>query len=107
LYTTDAAQQVDFPLAPSRLAACDHDARKHDNMMNDTPRHDAPSTGEPQRCTRCGAAFHCGARAGDASCWCAALPALPAERLRDGAGCLCAACLTAELGELARASRET
>ena len=33
-------------------------------------------------CPRCGAAFTCGMRAGEAECWCAALPAafaVPAE----------------------------
>ncbi|CAH2785057.1 MAG: hypothetical protein CBHOC_1806 [uncultured Caballeronia sp.] len=34
--------------------------------------------------------------ASDASCWCATLPALPADRLRPGMNCLCPACLAAE-----------
>ncbi|WP_050454740.1 cysteine-rich CWC family protein [Candidatus Burkholderia verschuerenii] len=72
-------------------------------MMNEMPRHDASANDAASHCERCGATFRCGARAGDTSCWCAALPALPPQRLRDGAGCLCAACLAAEL---TRASRE-
>ncbi|WP_175938945.1 cysteine-rich CWC family protein [Caballeronia sp. BCC1704] len=48
-------------------------------------------------CARCGAAFRCGSLSGDAACWCASLPALPAERLRAGEVCLCRACLLAEI----------
>jgi hypothetical protein len=102
LYTTDAAQQVVFPEAPSRFAACDHDARIDDNMMNEKPQPDAPPGGFLQRCERCGAVFRCGALAGDARCWCASLPALPSERLRSGAGCLCAGCLAAEIERASR-----
>jgi hypothetical protein len=39
----------------------------------------------------------CGALAGDARCWCASLPALPVERLDAASGCLCAACLEADI----------
>ncbi|WP_342346295.1 cysteine-rich CWC family protein [Caballeronia grimmiae] len=46
-------------------------------------------------CARCGAPFRCGSLAGDAACWCAALPALPLDRLRPGEPCLCRACLLA------------
>ncbi len=48
-------------------------------------------------CVRCGARFRCGSLAGDNACWCAALPALPLDRLRPGESCLCRACLAAEI----------
>jgi len=58
--------------------------------------------GSTNVCPRCGAAFGCGMRAGEAACWCAALPAafaVPAE----GAGeCYCPRCLR----ELIEARRE-
>jgi len=47
-------------------------------------------------CSRCGTPFRCGALAGDARCWCAALPLLPLARLRPDDGCLCPACLDAQ-----------
>nr|WP_061158999.1 cysteine-rich CWC family protein [Caballeronia temeraria] len=56
-----------------------------------------------QICERCGAPFRCGMLAGDAACWCAKLPALPADRLRPGMRCLCPACLAAETGRAASA----
>ncbi|MEX2479965.1 MAG: cysteine-rich CWC family protein [Gammaproteobacteria bacterium] len=46
---------------------------------------------EAKHCTECGAPFGCGRR--DPSCWCSALPALPATRLRADADCLCPRCL--------------
>jgi hypothetical protein len=67
-----------------------------DKMMNpstETNEREAPGA---QVCERCGATFRCGALAGDASCWCASLPALPLDRLRPGIRCLCPACLTTE-----------
>lgn len=45
----------------------------------------------PAACPRCGAAFACGAEGG--ACWCAELRPLPADRIRNGEGCLCRACL--------------
>ncbi|MDR5736969.1 MULTISPECIES: cysteine-rich CWC family protein [unclassified Caballeronia] len=46
-------------------------------------------------CARCGAPFRCGSLAGDSTCWCAALPALPADLLQPDEPCLCRACLVA------------
>jgi Cysteine-rich CWC len=74
-----------------------------DKMMNlptETGARDAP---DAQFCERCGAAFRCGMRAGDSSCWCATLPALPVDKLRPGMNCLCPACLAAEIERAARA----
>jgi hypothetical protein len=81
----------------------------HDRTMNVHPQPGAES-GEPsahasQLCERCGAAFRCGALAGDAACWCASLPALPLGKLRPGARCLCRACLTAQIAKDAAQSR--
>ncbi|WP_250462606.1 MULTISPECIES: cysteine-rich CWC family protein [unclassified Caballeronia] len=70
-----------------------------DTMMNVSLQSGSDAT---QRCTRCGAAFHCGALAGAATCWCATLPALPRERLRPDSTCLCRACLAAEMGQASR-----
>ncbi|MDR5876721.1 cysteine-rich CWC family protein [Caballeronia sp. LZ032] len=50
-----------------------------------------------QTCAICGAALRCGVLAGDPACWCAALPALPPDRLQAGATCLCPSCLAAAL----------
>ncbi|BAO85112.1 cysteine-rich CWC family protein [Caballeronia cordobensis] len=61
---------------------------------------DAPGA---QVCERCGAVFRCGTLAGDEACWCATLPPLSADALRPGSGCLCPACLAAQLGRAARA----
>jgi hypothetical protein len=48
------------------------------------------------RCSRCAAPFQCGMD--DAGgCWCALLPKLPAPVLDATQGCLCEACLRAEL----------
>ncbi|HEX4927197.1 MAG TPA: cysteine-rich CWC family protein [Burkholderiales bacterium] len=44
------------------------------------------------QCPLCGRSFECGAASGD--CWCADLPALKPV---PGRGCLCPACLEAEL----------
>ncbi|TMH86207.1 MAG: hypothetical protein E6H44_12705 [Betaproteobacteria bacterium] len=44
------------------------------------------------RCPVCGAQFECGA--GEAECWCAALPSLTPI---PGRGCLCRRCLEEEL----------
>jgi arsenate reductase (glutaredoxin) len=45
-------------------------------------------------CSRCQALLNCGAS--EKSCWCAALPRLPAAQLRASKACLCAPCLQAE-----------
>ncbi|HEV7835496.1 MAG TPA: cysteine-rich CWC family protein [Caballeronia sp.] len=50
----------------------------------------------PQRCALCGAFFRCAQQTGDAQCWCAALPALPAGRLNPDMTCLCPDCLREE-----------
>ncbi|SAL25115.1 hypothetical protein AWB71_01376 [Caballeronia peredens] len=82
-------------------------------MMNDPVqqndaqplRADAGAEVGAQLCARCGAAFRCGTLAGDASCWCATLPALPHDMLSPGAACLCPACLTRLTAQSGRASR--
>ncbi|WP_118183320.1 cysteine-rich CWC family protein [Paraburkholderia phosphatilytica] len=59
------------------------------------------------RCPRCGRPFDCGARstqAGGPPCWCVSMPALPAEALKRGLGCLCPECLAEALAE-AQAAR--
>jgi ribosomal protein L34E len=61
------------------------------------------------QCPRCGRPFDCGARstqAGAAPCWCVSMPALPADALERGLGCLCPECLADALAE-ARAARPT
>ncbi|WP_323050117.1 cysteine-rich CWC family protein [Caballeronia mineralivorans] len=49
-----------------------------------------------QRCALCGAQFHCAQQMGDAECWCASLPGLPADRLNPRMTCLCPDCLREE-----------
>jgi uncharacterized protein len=46
-------------------------------------------------CSECGAAFRCGATAGEKACWCFALPhRLPVPKESSEArGCLCPKCL--------------
>jgi arsenate reductase (glutaredoxin) len=46
-------------------------------------------------CSNCAAPLRCGAQ--EKSCWCQALPVLPAAAYQPAAGCLCAACLQAQL----------
>nr|WP_106857102.1 cysteine-rich CWC family protein [Caballeronia novacaledonica] len=67
-------------------------------MMNESPETNEREAPGSQVCVRCGATFRCGMIAGDPACWCAALPALPADRLRPGVSCLCPSCLAAETG---------
>jgi hypothetical protein len=76
--------------------------RIDDKMMNVPSDHDDGPADCAQVCSRCGAPFRCGTLAGDATCWCASLPALPPDSLRPGAGCLCPACLAAETERIAR-----
>ncbi|WP_245254133.1 cysteine-rich CWC family protein [Paraburkholderia sp. LEh10] len=45
------------------------------------------------RCPRCRRVFDCGARGDRSACWCASMPALPADVLEAGTGCLCPECL--------------
>ncbi|KXV15824.1 hypothetical protein CR51_02745 [Caballeronia megalochromosomata] len=66
--------------------------------MNESPETNEREAPGSLICERCGAPFRCGTRAGDSTCWCATLPALPVDRLRPGVGCLCPACLAAEIG---------
>ena len=44
-------------------------------------------------CSRCGAAFGCGAKDAGHDCWCASFPPVSPSPDRDG--CLCPACLAA------------
>lgn len=48
---------------------------------------------ETKRCSRCGDSLSCGAKL--ASCWCQALPPLPASLLAPASDCYCPRCLAA------------
>jgi hypothetical protein len=50
-------------------------------------------------CAACGAAFHCGFRAGESDCWCAKLPKLMPMPAETGTSCLCETCLRAEIAK--------
>ena len=46
------------------------------------------------KCSHCGEALHCGATAGEETCWCFALPhTLPLPKENEQRGCLCNKCL--------------
>jgi hypothetical protein len=79
------------------------DVRSSFDQTDDKMMNDPSETRDAQICERCGATFRCGMRAGDPTCWCASLPALPVESLRPGMNCLCPACLAAEIERAARA----
>ncbi|WP_375508782.1 cysteine-rich CWC family protein [uncultured Caballeronia sp.] len=53
-----------------------------------------------QHCARCGVDFRCGSQSGDATCWCASMPVLPADRLEPRLTCLCPACLSEKIGRI-------
>jgi hypothetical protein len=96
LYRTDAAQQRVLPVPLQDGAGVGSwSVFPLENVMAATPerKEDAGA----RTCPRCGTPFRCGALAGDARCWCASLPALPVERLDAASGCLCAACLEADI----------
>ncbi|MES2423949.1 MAG: cysteine-rich CWC family protein [Pseudomonadota bacterium] len=66
-----------------------------------------PPDASTQTCESCGNAMRCGMNAGDAQCWCTALPKLDPATLRrpDGtpwSACLCPDCL----GRLAAAQTD-
>lgn len=51
-------------------------------------------------CSECGAAFRCGAAAGEKTCWCFALPqVLPVPQAGEKQGCLCPQCLENRIKE--------
>jgi len=75
--------------------------RIDDKMMNVFPETNEREAPGSLVCVRCGASFRCGMLAGDAACWCAALPRLPLDRLRPDMSCLCPACLAEEIGHAA------
>ena len=50
-------------------------------------------TGTPERCSRCGAGFVCGANDASRPCWCMSYP--PVAPAGPGARCLCPSCLSA------------
>ena len=60
-----------------------------------------PSPGS-EVCTRCGATFECGMKAGVERCWCADLP--PIAPSAAFATCLCPRCLRDEVAARQRAS---
>ncbi|MBV8627832.1 MAG: cysteine-rich CWC family protein [Paraburkholderia sp.] len=60
------------------------------------PGSSSPAVGRA-RCPRCGRSFDCGMRNEASDCWCRSMPALPAERLKAGSGCLCPECLAEEI----------
>jgi hypothetical protein len=53
-----------------------------------------------QHCARCGAVLRCGQQMGDATCWCASMPVLPANKLAPRLACLCPACLSREINPI-------
>ncbi|TDN68171.1 cysteine-rich CWC family protein [Paraburkholderia sp. BL10I2N1] len=57
------------------------------------------------RCPRCGRSFDCGRGDQASECWCRSMPALPAERLEAGRGCLCPECLAEEIARAQLAGR--
>jgi len=57
-------------------------------------------------CPRCGAAFSCGMRAGEAECWCAALPAAFAVPAEGAGACYCPRCLAGLIEARRAESRE-
>ncbi|MBN3759966.1 cysteine-rich CWC family protein [Burkholderia sp. Ac-20365] len=62
--------------------------------MNLSPSEPAETSGTSSvRCPRCRRVFDCGARGERSACWCVSMPALPAEALEAGTGCLCPECL--------------
>ena len=50
-----------------------------------------PPEWRPERCTRCGSEFACGAGNAATPCWCTSYP--PVEPAADASGCLCPACM--------------
>jgi len=50
-------------------------------------------------CSACGAAFHCGVRAGESCCWCADLPRLMPLPGDAKSSCLCETCLRVEIAK--------
>ncbi|MBU3598920.1 cysteine-rich CWC family protein [Polynucleobacter sp. 30F-ANTBAC] len=46
-----------------------------------------------QTCFKCGLDFYCQSLAGETTCWCMALPALPKDQVSPDQGCLCQKCL--------------
>jgi hypothetical protein len=68
--------------------------RFHPVVMNPSPSESLESSVTSSvRCPRCRRVFDCGARGDRSACWCASMPALPAEALEPGTGCLCPECL--------------
>ncbi|KQR79688.1 hypothetical protein ASG35_07355 [Burkholderia sp. Leaf177] len=65
-------------------------------MVTDTPSGSSAS----QHCARCGADFRCGQQMGDATCWCASMPVLPADKLNPRLACLCPACLIQQISQV-------
>jgi hypothetical protein len=56
------------------------------------------------RCPACGGPVNCGMAAGEATCWCTALPpALPVPTYADEARCYCSRCLQKLIAERAEA----
>ncbi|MEI5997280.1 cysteine-rich CWC family protein [Paraburkholderia bengalensis] len=70
--------------------------------------HDPPDVPETSsvRCPRCRRVFDCGARSEVSACWCKSMPALPADALEPGSGCLCPECLATAIAR-ARAAKES
>jgi hypothetical protein len=68
--------------------------RFHSAVMNPSLSESLESSATSSvRCPRCRRVFDCGARGDRSACWCASMPALPAEALKPGTGCLCPECL--------------
>ncbi|REJ92775.1 MAG: hypothetical protein DWQ34_12365 [Planctomycetota bacterium] len=66
--------------------------------MPDPP---SPTPTPNTACTACGKPFRCGFRAGESTCWCAALPQVipvPAESSKES--CLCPDCLRKQVEQM-------
>lgn len=53
----------------------------------------AGTSGGPQTCPRCGAAFTCGLQAKEATCWCFEFPRVITAANASRKGCYCPNCL--------------
>lgn len=59
-----------------------------------------PQSGEQKNCSVCRAAFTCGPKPGESSCWCDQLPHVPLVGTQDQ-DCLCPKCLAAAISNSA------
>jgi hypothetical protein len=58
------------------------------------------------QCAQCGGDLHCGAVAGEETCWCFAKPhTLPVPKEDEQRGCLCDTCLDEAIAKLTKVSK--